>query len=61
MAQSAAQVKATTQYIKRHMRQFVMRCHKEKDADIIEYLEECDNVNALLKRLVREEIAKNAK
>lgn len=61
MAQSAAQTKATTQYIKRHLKTYVMRCHKENDADIIDYLESCGNVAGTLKRLVREEIARNAK
>ncbi len=58
---SAAQNKATTQYIKRHMRQFVIRCNNEKDIDVIEYLESCGNINAEVKRLVREEIAKRGK
>lgn len=56
---SAAQVKATTKYIKTHMRQFVCRCHNERDKDVIEYLEGCGNVNAEIKRLVRQEIRKN--
>lgn len=51
-----AQVKATTKYIKTHMRQFIIRCNNESDADVIEYLEECGNVTAEIKRLVREQI-----
>lgn len=53
---SSAQTKAVTKYIKTHMRQFVCRCNNEKDGDVIEYLEGCGNVNAEIKRLVREEI-----
>ena len=51
-----AQVKATTNYIKKHMRQFVVRCNNESDRDVIEYLEGCGNVTAEVKRLVRKEI-----
>lgn len=51
-----AQVAATTKYVKTHMRQFVVRCSKDRDRDVIEYLESCGNVTAELKRLVRREI-----
>lgn len=51
-----AQVRATTNYIRNHMRQFVLRCNNEKDEDVITYLEGCGNVNAELKRLVRAEL-----
>lgn len=57
---SPAQSKATTKYIKTHLRQFVMRCNNERDADIIEYLESQESMNAELKRLVREEIARKS-
>ena len=53
-----AQVKATVKYVKNNMRQFVVRCGNDKDADVIEYLEGCGNVTAEVKRLVREEIAR---
>lgn len=51
-----AQNKATTKYIKTHLRQFVLRCHNERDKDVIDYLESCGNVNGEIKRLVRQEI-----
>lgn len=54
-----AQNKATTKYVKTHMRQFVVRCDRERDSDVIEYLESCGNVTAEVKRLVREAIANN--
>lgn len=53
-----AQTRATTKYIREHMRQFVLRCNNERDADVIAYLESCGNVNAKLKELVRKEIEK---
>ena len=53
-----AQSRATTKYVKTHMRQFVLRCHNERDADVISWLEGTGNVNGTLKRLVREEIAR---
>ena len=58
MAVSDAQIRATVKYVKNHMRQFVLRCHNERDADVIEYLEGCGNIQGELKRLVREEIAR---
>lgn len=56
---SAARVKATTKCIKTRKGQFVCRCHNERDKDVIDYLEGCDNVDAEIKRLVRQEISKN--
>ncbi len=56
-----AQVNATTKYIKEHMRQFVVRCNKEADADVIEYLEGCGNITEEVKRLVRERIGQISK
>ena len=53
---TAAQTKATVKYIKNHMRTFVCRCNNETDKDVIEYLENCGNVNAEIKRLIRKEI-----
>lgn len=55
---TAAQTKATVKYIKNHMRTFVCRCNNETDKDVIEYLENCGNVNAEIKRLIRKEIQK---
>lgn len=55
---TTAQTKATVKYIKEHTRRFVLQCNAEKDADVIAYLESCSNVNAFLKGLVREKIAK---
>lgn len=59
MAVTDAQIRASVKYVKNHMRQFVLRCHNERDVDVIEYLEGCGNIQGELKRLVREEIARN--
>lgn len=56
---TAAQVKATTKYIKEKQRSFTFRCHKENDADIIAFLEGKGNVSGYLKELVRSEMRKN--
>lgn len=53
---SPAQIKASTRYIQNHMRQFVIRCNNERDKDVIDYLESCDNITEEVKRLVREKI-----
>lgn len=55
---TVAQTKATTKYIKNHTRRWVLQCNNATDADIIGYLEGVPNVNALLKELVRERIAR---
>ena len=54
---TAAQVKATTKYIKEHTRRFTISCNNETDADVIEFLERQDNVTAYVKALVRREIS----
>lgn len=59
MATKAAQTKATTKYIKNHMRSFTIRFHNEREADEIAWLESQENVTATLKRLIREEMDKN--
>lgn len=56
---SPAQTKAVTKYLKEKQRQFVFRCHRENDADLIEFLESKGNVSGYLKSLVREEMRKN--
>lgn len=55
---STAQMNAVNKYIKGHMRRFTLQCNKETEADIIEYLESADSYNTLLKRLIREQIAR---
>jgi hypothetical protein len=51
-----AQTRATTKYIKNHTRQYVVRFHNEREADMIEWLAETGNVTQTIKRLIREEM-----
>ncbi len=51
-----AQNAATAKYVKNRMRQFIVRCNNEKDADVIAYLEGCDNITEEVKRLVRDKL-----
>ena len=58
---SKAQSKATTQYIKKHMRQYVVRFQNEAEADMIEWLDALGNVTQTIKRLIREEMEREKK
>lgn len=51
-------IQATNRYVKNHCRRFTLQCNKETEGDIIEFLEAADNYNALLKRVIREEIGR---
>ena len=53
-----AQNAAKNKYIKKAMRRFTLQCHREYDADIIEFLEGKENYNGYLKELLRKEIQK---
>lgn len=55
---SAAQVKATTKYIKEKTRRYVVQCNRQYDADIIEFLEGKPNVAGYIKELIRKDIQK---
>lgn len=55
---SAAQVKATTNYIKNHTTRYTIQCNNVTDADVIEFLKGVENRNAFFKRLVREEMCR---
>lgn len=56
---SPAQTKAVVKYLKEHQRSFTFRCHKENDADLIEFLEGKGNVSGYIKDLLRREMMKN--
>ena len=43
-------------FIKENCRKKTILLHKEKDADIIEWLDRQENVNASIKKLIREHI-----
>ena len=53
-----AQVKATTTYIKKHLRQYVIRANKETEADLVAWLDAQENVTQYLKGLVRADMKK---
>lgn len=56
---SAARSKATTNYIKNHTHRYIMQCHNEKDADIIEFMDTVENRNEFMKQAIRAKINKN--
>lgn len=43
-------------YKKVHYRRFLIQLHKEKDADVIQKLEEVPNKSAYVKDLIREDL-----
>lgn len=56
--QSIAQKRASAKYDKTHTKGLYLKLNKEWDSDIIEFLESVDNVQGLIKQLIREYIAK---
>lgn len=59
MAYKNAQSKAATKYNAVSTVGFTVRLNAKTDADIISALESVENKNALIKRLLREEIRKS--
>ena len=51
-----AQVRASAKYDKEHTKGIYLKLNKDTDADIIKYLELCDNTQGLIKDLIREHI-----
>ncbi len=45
-------------YIKENMRRYALNLNRNTDVDILEYLEGRDNVQGYLKRLIREDMAR---
>lgn len=56
MTKKETKSQADIEYQRAHCKQVKMLLHKQRDRDIITYLESQDNVQGLLKRLIREEI-----
>lgn len=54
-----AQYKASERYKKANIRRIVLSLNKNTDKDIIAFLEAKNNVQGEIKRIIREEIAKN--
>ena len=49
---------AQEKYIKENTRRYTLNVNRNTDADILEHLEVCGNVQGYLKRLIREDMAK---
>lgn len=58
---ATARSKANMRYMKKHLRQYVFRLNHNYDADIIDYLDGLENIQGEIKRLLREEIARQGK
>lgn len=54
---ATAQSRASAKYDKTHTKGIYLKLNKEKDKDIIEYLESVGNVQGLIKELIRRHIA----
>lgn len=54
---ATAQSRASAKYDKAHTKGIYLKLNKETDADIIEYLKDVDNVQGLIKELIRRHIA----
>ena len=52
----SAQVKASIKYNKTNVKQVKINLNRKTDADIIEYLEKADNVQGLIKDLIRQDM-----
>lgn len=52
-----AQSRASAKYDKAHTKGIYLKLNKETDADIIDYLKEVDNVQGLIKELIRRHIS----
>ena len=48
-----AQSRASAKYDKTHTKGIYLKLNKETDADIIEFLNNCDNVQGTIKELLR--------
>lgn len=57
---SISTLKAIDKYDKQNTKQVKMKLNRKTDADIIEYLEKQENVQGLLKELIRKEIEKKS-
>lgn len=53
-----AHSRAVIKYAQAHLRQYVFRCHKDYDADLIGFLDSMDNRQGEIKRILRAEIAR---
>lgn len=56
MKTTAAQSRASAKYDKAHTKGIYLKLNLETDKDIIEYLKDVDNVQGLIKELIRRHI-----
>lgn len=56
MSEKSAKVKASMKYNKVNVKQIKINLNKKTDADIIKYLEMADNVQGLIKDLIRQDM-----
>lgn len=54
--EKSAQVKASMKYNQKNVKQVKINLNRKTDADIIEYLEKADNVQGLIKDLIRQDM-----
>lgn len=52
---SKAQIKASAKYDKANTKGIYLKLNKINDADILEYLEQVENIQGTIKRLIRED------
>lgn len=52
---SKAQIKASAKYDKANTKGIYIKLNKINDADILEYLEQVENIQGTIKRLIRED------
>lgn len=55
---SKAQVRATAKYDKANTRQILLKLNLKTDADILRHLETQESMQGYIKRLIREDMAK---
>ena len=53
-----SKTRASIKYNATHVKQVKINLNKKNDADIIEYLETCGNIQGLIKELIRKEMNK---
>ena len=60
MPATDAQLRAVARYDSRNTKQVKLKLNLKTDEDVIKRLEEQDNVQGYIKRLIREDIAKDS-
>ena len=58
MASSEAHIRAVAKYYKSNIKTFLLQLNINTDADIILWMEKCENKNGYMKKLIREDMIK---